>query len=74
MYRVSQVLPPDRKHLLLIDLKFSKNSGMIVYRRKNFNFFNEIGKYVCSFNSITATLIYRKSFQTFRKNLVSLKS
>jgi hypothetical protein len=35
---VSQVLPPDRKHLLLIDLKFSKNSGMIVYRCKNFNF------------------------------------
>jgi hypothetical protein len=27
----SQVLPPDRKHPLLIDLKFSKNSGMIVH-------------------------------------------
>jgi hypothetical protein len=31
MYWVSQVLPPQRKHpLILIDLKFSKNSGMIV--------------------------------------------
>jgi hypothetical protein len=29
--RVSQVLPPDRKHPLLIDLKLSKNSGMILY-------------------------------------------
>jgi hypothetical protein len=28
MYRVSQVLPPERKHPLLMDLKFSKNSGM----------------------------------------------
>jgi hypothetical protein len=32
-YRVIQVLPPDRKHPLLIDLKFSKNSGMIVLSR-----------------------------------------
>jgi hypothetical protein len=41
MYRVSQVLPPDRKHPLLIDLKLSKNSGMIVYRCRTFckNFF-----------------------------------
>jgi hypothetical protein len=46
MYRVSQVLPPDRKHTLLIDLKFAKNSGMIVYRCrtfcKNLNFFTLI--------------------------------
>jgi hypothetical protein len=27
-YRVSQVLLPERKHPLLIDLKFSKNSGI----------------------------------------------
>jgi hypothetical protein len=26
MYRVSEVLPPERKHPLLINLKFSKNS------------------------------------------------
>jgi hypothetical protein len=49
MYRMIQVLPPERKHPLLIDLKFSKNSGMIVYRCrifcKNLNFFNETGKY-----------------------------
>jgi hypothetical protein len=50
MYWVSQVLPPQRKHpLILIDLKFSKKSGMIVYRCrifcKKFNFFNETGKY-----------------------------
>jgi hypothetical protein len=30
LYKVIQVLPPERKHTLLIDLKFSKNSGMIV--------------------------------------------
>jgi hypothetical protein len=30
MYRVILVLPPEQKHPLLIDLKFSKNSGMIV--------------------------------------------
>jgi hypothetical protein len=39
----------DGKHLLLIDLKFSKNSGMIMYRCrtfcKNFKFFTETGKY-----------------------------
>jgi hypothetical protein len=49
LYRMSQVLPPERKHPLLIDLKFSKNSGIIVSRCrtfcKNFNFFNETGKY-----------------------------
>jgi hypothetical protein len=49
LYWVSQVLPPERKHPLLIDLKFSKNSRMIVSRCrtfcKNFNFFNETGKY-----------------------------
>jgi hypothetical protein len=47
LYRVIQVLPFDRKYSLLIDLKFSKNSGTIVYRCrifcKNFNFFNETG-------------------------------
>jgi hypothetical protein len=49
LYRVIQVLPPERKHPLPNDLKFSKNSGMIVYRYrtfcKNLNFFNETGKY-----------------------------
>jgi hypothetical protein len=30
MYRVSQVLPPDRKHTLLIDLQFSKNDCMCI--------------------------------------------
>jgi hypothetical protein len=48
MYRVSEVLPPERKHPLLINLKFSKNSGMIVYHCrtvcKNFKMFNETGK------------------------------
>jgi hypothetical protein len=29
LYRVSQVLPPERKHPLLIVLKFLKNSGMV---------------------------------------------
>jgi hypothetical protein len=28
IYRMIQVLPPERKHPLLIDLKFSKNSGI----------------------------------------------
>jgi hypothetical protein len=28
---VNEVLSPERKHPLLINLKFSKNSGMIVY-------------------------------------------
>jgi hypothetical protein len=45
---VSEVLPPERKHPLLINLKFSKNLGMIVNhcRRvcKNFKIFNETGK------------------------------
>jgi hypothetical protein len=45
----SQVLPPDRKHPLLIDLKFSKNSGIIMYHCrtfcKHFKFFNETGQY-----------------------------
>jgi hypothetical protein len=54
LYRVSHVLPPDRKHPRL---KIVKNSGMIVYRSrtfgKNFIFFNETRP-----NSITATLIY----------------
>jgi hypothetical protein len=48
LYRVSQVLPPERKHPLLINLKFSKNSGIIVYHCrticKNFKIFNETGK------------------------------
>jgi hypothetical protein len=48
MYRVSEVLPPERKHPLIINLKFSKNSGMIVYHYrtvcKNFKIFNETGK------------------------------
>jgi hypothetical protein len=39
----------DRKHPFLIDLKFSKNSGMIVYCCRtfcrNFKIFNETGKY-----------------------------
>jgi hypothetical protein len=47
-YRVSEVLPSKRKHPLLINLKFSKNSGMIVYHCrtacKNFKIFNETGK------------------------------
>jgi hypothetical protein len=47
-YRVSEVLPPERKHPLLINLKLSKISGMIVYRSrtvcKNFKFFNKTGK------------------------------
>jgi hypothetical protein len=47
-YRVSQVFPPERKHPLLINLKFLKNSGMIVYHcrtiPKNFKIFNETGK------------------------------
>jgi hypothetical protein len=30
IYSVIQVLPPERKHTLLLDLKFSKNSGMIM--------------------------------------------
>jgi hypothetical protein len=42
-----QVLPPERKHPVLNDLKFSKNSGMIVYRCRTvcekFKFFNETG-------------------------------
>jgi hypothetical protein len=45
---VSEVLPPERKHPLLINLKFSQNSGMIVYHcrtaSKNFKIFNETGK------------------------------
>jgi hypothetical protein len=45
---VSEVLPLERKHPLLISLKFSKNSGMIVYHCrtvcKNFKIFNETGK------------------------------
>jgi hypothetical protein len=49
MYRVSQVLPPERKHPLLMDLKFSKNSGMNECRCRtvcrNVKFFNETGKY-----------------------------
>jgi hypothetical protein len=48
MYRVSEVLPPERKHPLIINLKFSKNSRMIVYHYrtvcKNFKIFNETGK------------------------------
>jgi hypothetical protein len=48
MYRVSQVLPPEGKHPLLINLKFSKNSEIIVYHCrtvcKNFKIFNETGK------------------------------
>jgi hypothetical protein len=28
LYRVSQVLVPERKHPFLFDLKFSKNSGI----------------------------------------------
>jgi hypothetical protein len=59
LYRVSQVLPPDRKHPFLINFKLSKNSGMILYRYGTFcrdiNFFNET---VFPFNSITATIIY----------------
>jgi hypothetical protein len=31
LYRVIQVLPPDRKHPLLIDLKLSKNLRMMVW-------------------------------------------
>jgi hypothetical protein len=45
---VSAVLLPERKHPLLINLKFSKNSGIIVYHCrtvcKNFKIFNETGK------------------------------
>jgi hypothetical protein len=45
LYRVSEVLPPERKHPLLINLKFSKNSGMIVYHSrtvcKNFKIFKK---------------------------------
>jgi hypothetical protein len=41
-------IPPERKHPLLIKLKFSKNSRMIVYHCrivcKNFKIFNETGK------------------------------
>jgi hypothetical protein len=48
VYRVSEVLPPERKHPLLINLKFSKNSGIIAYHCKivckNFKIFNETGK------------------------------
>jgi hypothetical protein len=39
---VIQVLPPDRKHPFIIDLKFSKNSGMqriaVEYSVKILNF------------------------------------
>jgi hypothetical protein len=46
LYRVSEVLRPERKHALLVNLKFSKNSGMIVYHCrtvcKNFKIFNEM--------------------------------
>jgi hypothetical protein len=54
LYRVIQVLPPDRKHPLLIDFKSSKNSGMIVYRCtfcKNFKFFNVAGNISLEFNN-----------------------
>jgi hypothetical protein len=48
-YRLIQVLLPEPQHPLLIDLKFSKNSGIIVYGCrifcKNLNFFNETSKY-----------------------------
>jgi hypothetical protein len=51
----------NKKQFFRSGLKFSKNSGMIVYRYitfcKNFNFFNEASKYIFRFNSITATLI-----------------
>jgi hypothetical protein len=47
MYRVIQVLPPERKHPL--DLNYSKSSGTIVYRCrtfcKNLIFFNETSKH-----------------------------
>jgi hypothetical protein len=36
LYRVIQVLPSERKHPVLTDLKFSNNSGMIVYRCRTF--------------------------------------
>jgi hypothetical protein len=54
-YRVIQVLPPERKHPLLIDLNFSKNPGMIVYRYtrrtfcKNLNFFIRNRIVICTF-------------------------
>jgi hypothetical protein len=41
-------IPPEQQHPLLINLKFSKKSGMIVYHCrtvcKNFRIFNETGK------------------------------
>jgi hypothetical protein len=46
VYRVSQVLPPDRKNPLLIDVKFPKKISIAVETFcKNFKFFNETGKY-----------------------------
>jgi hypothetical protein len=49
LYRMSQVLPPSRKHPFQIDLKLLKNSGMIVNRCRTFcqnvKLFNERGKY-----------------------------
>jgi hypothetical protein len=49
MYRVIQVLPPERKHPLLIDLKFTKNSGTTVTAVEHFVkisiFLRETSKY-----------------------------
>jgi hypothetical protein len=78
MYRVIQVLPHEQKHPLLINLKFSKNSGVIVAVEHSVKISNFLTKQIFRFNSIYGYIIlhnfYRESFQTFTKNLVSSKS